>query len=97
MLSPRTFVTTKVDNTKEFAKKHQTTIACTATAVVTASVTVIVTRKIDTRIMNKMLHEAGRSQVVQSLQTGVLLAYINDKDLGDDVREYLKSLVINAQ
>lgn len=80
----------KFNDVKQFVDNHPTFVACSVTAVVA----VVVTRKIDTRIYREFIYEAGRENGVLALQNGVLFGFINENNLDDQVREYIRNITV---
>lgn len=84
---------------KQFAREHTTLVACAATAAVTYKVTRGTVLKQALEDYSEILYEKGREmgaleQFAETLamQNGVLLEFVNEQGLADDVREFVKEL-----
>lgn len=75
--------------TREFAEKHQTAIACAATAVVA----VLVTRELDARIARDFAYNAGSYAGVLEVRTLLLQEFIDSKGLKNEfLTEFIPNL-----
>lgn len=82
------FIPEMYKDAKRFAKRHKTVIACAATA----SVAVVATRKIDTRIARDFAYEAGRENGVLSLQNVLLRDFVDHRGLRDEFFDHVKDM-----
>lgn len=73
----------KVEQSKTFVKKHQTAIACTTTAIVTAKLTHAHTM----RSVTRFVYEAGMEYGKMSSACSDALNFIARKDLADEFLE----------
>jgi hypothetical protein len=79
-------IQSNLDRTKKFVKKHQIAVACAATAVVTWKFTKDVTLRKTTNIVYELGYDAGG----RDLQLDILFTFIEDKDLKDELMEFIK-------
>lgn len=78
---------------KEFAQKYKTHIVITAAAsAASAYLANRLTLKVTLDVSKAMLYEAGRENAALVVQNSVLLTYINEKGLADEVRDYVTNL-----
>lgn len=85
-------IKTNIEKVNQFIEKHPTLVACALTAVVTHKITY--TRTLNGAIMGmtKGIYEWGTQDGVLLMQRNVLLGFINERGLDDEVRGYIATL-----
>lgn len=79
----------QIEKAKQFAKKHPTLVACTVTGLASWAVS----RDITTRAVLKdtagLMYVAGYDVGTLEQQRNILLDFINEKGLGDELRGFV--------
>jgi hypothetical protein len=87
-----TSVRTKVTKTKQFVQKHQTAVACVATAAVTYKFAQDVTLNGAIKGVTGVAYEWGAENGVLTVERNILLDFVKEKELSDLLREHIASL-----
>ncbi|MEO7398590.1 MAG: hypothetical protein ABIW84_08505 [Ilumatobacteraceae bacterium] len=82
----------KVEKTKRFVKKHQTLVACAATAIIVRKITYAATLKGAIQGSTDVVYRVGLENGAVTLQRDVLLDFINQNNYDEDVREFIRNM-----
>lgn len=83
-----------VDKTKKFVKQHPTATACAVSAIVASKITHSVTSGHYTEMIEacgRYLEAMDQAGQAVTLQRDVLLDFVNENDLKDDVIQFIHS------
>ena len=87
-------IRSEAEKAMRFAKKHQTIVACAATAAVTYKYTHTRTLNGALEGCSAVLYEAGRENGVLAVQNGVLREFIGHKGLNTELVEFVQNLKV---
>lgn len=82
-----------IGKARTFVQKHQTTVACTATALITWKLTKNATLRSVLNETTEMAYKWGNDNGVLEVQNLVLMAFVDEKGLKDEfLKEFIPSL-----
>jgi hypothetical protein len=82
----------RIRKTKEFAQRHHTLVACTATGIITWRISHNVTLNGVYEEAGAYVYEIGRENGHLMLQNRVMLDFINQREMGEELRNHLHSM-----